>query len=251
MEICCQINSIANIQGKGRDDLNIEILLAAEDVSRRITNYKSKAVRKLSEQIKTSFNGLRTLFRKYSENIEAVDPQLKNNPDLSDALLNFEKAWEKGKDFLLDPAANETLFSMSELIEGLAEKHKEVQEKIEAIDADVFIIIPCLAILKAVEEDDPGAYSVCHCESGGSEEHTEKFKEIRTAYKEMKRKTEGYELYNFLERTILEKPVENVVKIERGEVEKLLHEIKALAIMVQRGKPSEWNSLMETAMGII
>jgi hypothetical protein len=47
-------------------------------------------VRKLAEAIRKSFQGLRTLLRKYEENIEGVDPQLKNNADLVSALLEFE-----------------------------------------------------------------------------------------------------------------------------------------------------------------
>ena len=80
-EVCGKINSVANTQGKGRDDLNIDILVTAEDIYRKISDYKSRAVRKLSYEIKQSFQNLRCLFRKYSENLEAVDPQLKNNPD--------------------------------------------------------------------------------------------------------------------------------------------------------------------------
>jgi hypothetical protein len=47
-------------------------------------------VRKLAEGIRKSFTGLRTLLRKYEENIEGVDPQLKNNADLVQALVDFE-----------------------------------------------------------------------------------------------------------------------------------------------------------------
>ena len=39
---------------------------------------------------------LRLLLRKYDENIEVVDPQLKNNPELTEVLIQFEKSWEKG-----------------------------------------------------------------------------------------------------------------------------------------------------------
>jgi len=39
---------------------------------------------------------MRHLFRKYDENIEIVDPQLKNNPELVDSLYIFESTWEKG-----------------------------------------------------------------------------------------------------------------------------------------------------------
>lgn len=33
----CEINAVANVQGKGRDDFKIDILLKSEDLSRKIT----------------------------------------------------------------------------------------------------------------------------------------------------------------------------------------------------------------------
>jgi hypothetical protein len=47
---------------------------------------------------------MRLLIRKYNENIEVVDPQLKNNQDLLDVLNDFEKSWGMGKEHLLDQA---------------------------------------------------------------------------------------------------------------------------------------------------
>lgn len=41
--------------------------------------------------------------RKYEENIEMVDPQLKNNQDLVEMLQEYETLWEKGLNYLLDP----------------------------------------------------------------------------------------------------------------------------------------------------
>ena len=40
---------MANSEGKGRDDLKIEILVSAEGILRRISPDQSKAVRKLAE----------------------------------------------------------------------------------------------------------------------------------------------------------------------------------------------------------
>lgn len=91
-----EINRVANIEGKGRDDLTLEILLEAEGIMRRISSNQCKAVRFLAEKIKQSFMSIRILLRKYEENIEIVDPQLKNNPDLVECLFNFENTWEKG-----------------------------------------------------------------------------------------------------------------------------------------------------------
>jgi hypothetical protein len=40
--------------------------------------------------------------RKYNENIEVVDPQLKNNQELVEVLNDLERAWTLGKEYFLD-----------------------------------------------------------------------------------------------------------------------------------------------------
>lgn len=87
---------MANIDGKGRDDLNLEILLAAEGIVRRISTSTSASIHSLAEKIKQTFLDIKNLFKKYDENIEIVDPQLKNNGDLVESLYNWENSWEKG-----------------------------------------------------------------------------------------------------------------------------------------------------------
>lgn len=74
MQILGKINSVANPEGMGRDDLSNDILLAAEGIYRRISPAQSKAVRNLVERIKKTFNDLKMLLRKYEQNIEVVDP---------------------------------------------------------------------------------------------------------------------------------------------------------------------------------
>ena len=93
ISILGKINSVANPEGMGRDDLGNEILLAAEGVFRRISPTQSKAVRGLAERIKKSFQDFRGLLRKYEQNIEVVDPQLKNNQELVEILVEFENSW--------------------------------------------------------------------------------------------------------------------------------------------------------------
>lgn len=55
INILGKINSVANPEGMGRDDLGSEILLAAEGIFRRISPTQSKAVRSLAERIKKAF----------------------------------------------------------------------------------------------------------------------------------------------------------------------------------------------------
>lgn len=74
IRILGKINSVANPEGMGRDDLGAEVLLAAEGIFRRISPTQSKAVRNLAERIKKAFADFKTLLRKYEQNIEVVDP---------------------------------------------------------------------------------------------------------------------------------------------------------------------------------
>ena len=55
IQILGKINSVANPEGMGRDDLSNDILLAAEGIYRRISPAQSKAVRNLAERIKKAF----------------------------------------------------------------------------------------------------------------------------------------------------------------------------------------------------
>ena len=98
----CQINSVANIMGKGRDDFEIEILIQAENLSEYLSSKQNNAVKQLADQISQTFMKIRTLIRKYNDNIEVVDPMLKNNKDLVDLLVDFEQAWTLGKEHILD-----------------------------------------------------------------------------------------------------------------------------------------------------
>ena len=61
------------------------------------------AVVKLANLILEDFTRFRDLLKKYAENIEIVDPQLKNNTDLIMILCDLESVWGLGKDNLVDP----------------------------------------------------------------------------------------------------------------------------------------------------
>jgi len=124
----CEINSVANVQGKGRDDFDVTVLLAAEATKLKVTETESQAVRKLADRIQKSLNSLRMLMRKYAENIEVVDPQLKNNPELVEILNDFEQYWGAGKEHLVDLDRRKELIAFSQVIEAAVERHKEFKE---------------------------------------------------------------------------------------------------------------------------
>jgi hypothetical protein len=50
-----KLNAIANTDGKGRDDLTVEVLEAAENVLATVTERQARSVRVLAEKIRESF----------------------------------------------------------------------------------------------------------------------------------------------------------------------------------------------------
>lgn len=59
-------------------------------------------MRSLAERIKKTFQDFKTLLRKYEQNIEVVDPQLKNNVELVEILVEFENSWSQGLTYFLE-----------------------------------------------------------------------------------------------------------------------------------------------------
>ena len=255
--ICGSINSVANSEGKGRDDFTVEILIAAESISRRVSNLQSRAVRKLSERIKESYNNLRILMRQYNENIELIDPQLRNNQELVDALVAFEQSWTKGKEFLLNRRVCGMLIHFSQLIEGVTEKYTHINTKLESMDADLFVYFPCLVVLSSLDGNDKGICKHYYPRLLNPGPEQEEYNRMKDEYESMRRKcVDGYELYNAVERSILDINEVNDeqmrrCKIKLGEIKLLVHGMKKIGMEMQRYKPAEWNCLMETAMGQI
>lgn len=151
-----KLNSVANVDGHGRDDLDYEILRAADRMLREVSPSESESIRKLARNIKKSFESLRDLLRRYDENIEVVDPQLRNNQELVLELVNYEKSWEKGKIYFLDKNRCSQLIYFSNVLEGLSEKYDTFKEQIESFDAEVFVIIPMIMVLRKIDGEDRG-----------------------------------------------------------------------------------------------
>ena len=71
IEKICKINSVANPEGKGWDDLKLEVLNKAKAI---VTEEMPKQVIFMAEKVMNSYKNIRALFWKYDENMEVVDP---------------------------------------------------------------------------------------------------------------------------------------------------------------------------------
>lgn len=211
IKIIGQINAVSNPEGHGRDDFNVGVLVASESLVRRISATQSRAVRALAENAKKVFLDMRALFRKYQQNIEIVDPQLRNNPDLVQALVKFESTWEKATIYFSNPKKCNQFLHFSERLEAIMEKHEGFREQIETRDAEIFVSIPCFLVLMALDQEDRKlCQSFCPDMFKDGTDTNLKFQELK-AHFEGRNIEEDFELYNILEKTILD------LKLNPGE----------------------------------
>ena len=251
------LNKIANINGKGRDDFDINILFQSEKVLRTVTEVQSISLRKLANNVKITLNDLRFLFRKYNLNIEGVDPQLLNNPELVSKLYNFEQIWEKGKIYLCNKRKYNQLMIFNKIIELINEKYKgkNISALIEESDPKIIIIIPAVLILRSIDNHN---YDIIkdYIYNFKKDNNFISVKEtIKKVYKKIK---DSYYAYNLFEKLLLFneekeevdiiKEMENYISIE--EIKLFIKNIKTLSINIQRDKPSEWNEFFQLAMDI-
>lgn len=153
-----KINSVGNLEGKGRDDLTHQTLIAAEHIIRSVSVDQSKAVRTIAENIRSSFQQIRDLLRKYEQNIEVVDPQLKNNADLVEMLVKYEQTWEKGLHYFLNQIKCKQLIHFSQICENAYAKYPTLQEQIDCREAAIFMTVPCLLTLNHLDHDDKNIF---------------------------------------------------------------------------------------------
>jgi len=223
---------------------------------RKVSDSKSKSVRHLAENIKKSFIKLRELLRKYEKNLDAIDPQLKNNNDLVECLIFFENSWEKGKHYLLNTVKYSQLLFFSQSIEVLCEKYADIAEQLESRDPSIFIWLPSILIIKSFENEDKG---ICkefnptmfseNEESGILYNFLKNFKEI--LYRTVK---DSYKAYNFLEKLVLfeERFYPNMLKfISKNLIDEFQKKIRILSMQMQRYNPTDWNYFFDLSINYI
>ena len=163
----------------------------AEKLSSKASS--TAAIKKISEQVKNTFHLFRMLMRKYGENIEVVDPMLRNNKELSDVVGDLEKAWSLAKDHMLEEDKLCHLSQLSNAIENSAEKYKEFKEMVETCDSDIFMTIPCLAVLRGLINDEENGVCKRFLPSmiKDGEENHKKAMELRAEFLKLRAKVCG------------------------------------------------------------
>jgi hypothetical protein len=194
--------------------------------------------------------------RRYEQNIEIVDPQLRNNPELVEALNLFESTWEKGKTYFLNRKRFEQVVFFSNFVESLAEKYSSFSEQIECRDAELFLSLPGVLVHKCLEGEDHG---ICSHFFSLMFEETEKsglhWKTLKRAYSRGKLAAFSDQEYKeIVEHMILGIDVDPDERYQAlsqrwDNLDIVLNKIKQIAMEMHRFKPVEWNKFLDVVLG--
>jgi len=149
------LNSVANVTGRGRKDLTIDVLEAAATtfLSERGSTPASAAARILASRILVDFANLRNYFEEMADCMIRVDPQLSNNSDLVQRLAAWEDSWELGARFLLQPNVLDALCDVAAKT-AVAQNHvPDLKCFLDDQDAELFLILPRLVVLFGMERE--------------------------------------------------------------------------------------------------
>lgn len=138
------------------------------------------------------------------------------------------------------------------MVEATGEKHKQFAEQLEQRDAEIFLNIPSLLILKSLENDDKEICSFFYPDMFKSEDgRGSKVDELRKIYERLRKQFGAYELYNLMEKCLIEVQLDASDKrqAEQLDLERLLlREIKGLAMQLSRFKPADWNKFLDVVI---
>eukprot|EP00929_Paragymnodinium_shiwhaense_P020871 TRINITY_DN13773_c0_g1_i1.p1 TRINITY_DN13773_c0_g1~~TRINITY_DN13773_c0_g1_i1.p1 ORF type:complete len:926 (+),score=159.52 TRINITY_DN13773_c0_g1_i1:86-2863(+) len=125
MEKICELNRLANIDGKGRSDMDLACVLEAERIATKVicphlrqdggatrpppsqphkcNGCASPVLIRISRSLLRSLERLRRILQRYGRYLYQLNSHLANNPDLVRGLERFEAEWETASRYLVQP----------------------------------------------------------------------------------------------------------------------------------------------------
>ena len=167
-------------------------------------------------------------------------------------LIEFENSWSQGLTYFMDSTKQNQLLHFSQVIEATAEKHKQFSEQLEQRDAEIFLNIPALLILKSIENDDKEICSIFYPDM--YDKSSETFRQVdnlKNFYESLRRRFGSYELYNLLEKCLIDVRLEAADQklfTELSLEELMIKPIRCLAMQLSRYRPADWNKFLDVVI---
>lgn len=159
-----RLNSVANVNRKGRDDLRMEVYIDAKNTLRQCNGgggcdklenaYLMSAAKILATDVVDSLAAMRGYLREVAHFLERVDPHLGNNSGLVTRLVDWEESWEVGTAYLQQqPVLQALCDSVAEIRKAQSFAPKLI-EMCEECDVELFMVLPRLIWLRFLSQPE-------------------------------------------------------------------------------------------------
>lgn len=158
-----RLNSVANVNRKGRDDLRMEVYLDAKNTLRQCSTPSSSilenafmmiAAKILATDVVDSFAAMRGYLREVAHCLERVDPHLGNNSGLVTRLVDWEESWEVGTAYLQQQPVLQALCDSVAEIRKAQSFSPKLLEMCEDCDVELFMVLPRLIWLRFLSQPE-------------------------------------------------------------------------------------------------
>jgi len=159
--VLSHLNSVANVNRKGRDDLRVEVLREANlaliqcNATGSVGNEAGSlltATKILATDVVDSFEAIRVYLREVANQLERVDPHLGNNCGLVARLVDWEESWEIGTAYLQQKKLLHALCDAVAEIQRVRLFAPKLADMCEECDVELFMVLPRLIWLRFLAE---------------------------------------------------------------------------------------------------
>jgi hypothetical protein len=152
-----RLNSVANFNRKGRDDIDAEVLESAiatlrecnagEASSPKAAEERNVAVN-LATDVLDSFQAMREYLSEVKSLISRVDPHLRNNPGLVARLVDFEETWEIGARYVCNADVMDEVCGLVAEVRFAARVVPSLATMVNSCAVEIFLCLPRIAWLR-------------------------------------------------------------------------------------------------------
>eukprot|EP00932_Pfiesteria_piscicida_P003706 SRR837773.13613.p1 GENE.SRR837773.13613~~SRR837773.13613.p1 ORF type:complete len:299 (-),score=36.91 SRR837773.13613:68-964(-) len=247
------LNSIANCDGKGRDDFSRDILVAARQVLRApacTEDARHGVACFLALNVVRCYDALREYLGAARLCLDRVDPHLRNNRGLVLRLVDWEDAWGVAVRYLcskvmLDGICDVVVELM--IVQGFV---PELLGMVQDRSPDVFLALPRLLVLSVL--DDPLAPRRCLMETFSEryqaglpdpdlQSVADSFQEVVDQFSS---RALAWEAMVRLAVLGEEAELPAAASPRRPALAALLRRVEALSLELQRRQPQDWNNFL-------
>jgi hypothetical protein len=146
-----RLNSVANVNRKGREDLSPEVFnVAAVALRNGITDGNAPNSAIIIEVVE-AYEAMRDYLRRVEPFLDQVAPRLSENAGLAARLAQLEEGWELGATYLLQKPMCEGTCSLVKELKAILDADSRLSQLCETCDVEWLLVLPRLLWLCYLE----------------------------------------------------------------------------------------------------